>query len=195
MISRKSLTHKLVGEILEEADLINPGQIQVALMEQSIYTHLRLGEIFVLHNWLKPETADFFGEEIKRIINETQKKQIGYYLLKAGLLDEQEIRAILWEQKQLGVKFGALAVLKGFIKQKTLTFFLDYFTPDIDRTTDFQYRDKTTINSKRETLNQKTLTSSSDTSHTLSETPTYKKTFTSYEELIEEGLDDIPWVN
>ncbi|WP_017293756.1 hypothetical protein [Geminocystis herdmanii] len=196
MIPKKSLKDKLFGEILEEAGLILPGQIQVALMEQTIYTDLKLGEILVLHNWIQQQTADFFGEKIKIIIQETKKRKLGYYLSEAGLLGENQIKAIIEEQKKLGVKFGALAVLKGCIKQDTLTFFLDNFVPDNGKTTDFQYLDKTTINSKRETKKQQQ--QEIDRNIILSDTEiitSSKTTVHNYEELLQEGLDDIPWVN
>ncbi|BAQ64281.1 hypothetical protein [Geminocystis sp. NIES-3709] len=200
MTSVKSLTDKLVGEILEEAGLIHPGQIQVALMEQSIYTHLKLGEILVLHNWVTQQTADFFGEEIKRLIKETKKRQIGYYLRQAGLLEDHDIKAIIEEQKKLGVKFGSLAVLRGCIKQETLTFFLNHFVPEISKDTHLQYADKITMSSKRQTYAQgkKNTNRIILTPETYSDSKlitTGKKTLHNYEELLEEGLDDIPWVN
>lgn len=196
MIPKKSLKDKLLGEILEEAGLILPGQIQVALMEQTIYTELKLGEILVLHNWIEQQTADFFGEKIKIIIQETEKRKLGYYLSEAGLLGEDQINAIIEEQKKLGVKFGALAVLKGCIKQDTLTFFLDNLMPNKEKTTDFQYLDKTTINSKRETLNQQQkIVDRNIVNVNTKIIPPSKTTLHNYEELLEEGLDDIPWVN
>ncbi|MGI0482382.1 hypothetical protein ACN4EE_16565 [Geminocystis sp. CENA526] len=196
MTPKKPLTDKLLGEILEDAGLILPGQIQVALMEQTIYTDLKVGEILVLHNWITQQTADFFGEKIKILIKETQKRQLGYYFHQAGLLAEKQIQAIIEEQKKLGVKFGSLAVLKGCIKQETLDFFLDNFVPDYAKTTDFQYLDQTTINSKRETYktsntNSKTEVISSNNEIIFSS----KTTLNSYEELLEEGFDEIPWLN
>ena len=46
------------------------------------------------------------------------------------MLDDNEIKAILDEQKQMGVRFGSLAVLRGALKQSTLDFFLEHLTPE-----------------------------------------------------------------
>ncbi|NCO75399.1 MAG: hypothetical protein GW795_13020 [Cyanobacteria bacterium] len=151
-MSKHILIKKPVGEILEEAGLINSGQIHVALIEQSIYTHLKLGEILALHGWIDQQTADFFAEKIKQLACDDKKQRMGYYFIEAGLLKEKDIKAILDEQEQLGIKFGSLAVLKGYIKQETLTFFLTHFAPEGIDTNAIQYLDKTTINSKRATI-------------------------------------------
>jgi hypothetical protein len=129
-MGKDTLIIKPIGEILREAGLIHSGQVQVALMEQAVHDNLKLGEILALHGWISPLTADFFGDKFKTLVKENQRKQIGNYFLQAGLLTENEINVILNEQKKGGVKFGSLAVLKGFIKEETLTFFLKYFHPE-----------------------------------------------------------------
>jgi hypothetical protein len=48
---------------------------------------------------------------------------LDYYLQQAALLDEKQIKIILQEPKQLWVRFGSVAVLKGWLKQETLDFF------------------------------------------------------------------------
>lgn len=118
-----------IGELLLKAALINLGQLQVALMEKDIYSHLRLGEILVLHGWLSQKTVDFFAEEWPRLIQDKEKHPIGFYLKKAGLLTEEQIQQILKEQWQIGYRFGALAVLNGWVKQETVNFFLQYVNP------------------------------------------------------------------
>ncbi len=121
-----SKKNKLIGKLLREAHLIDESKLKVALMEQKIYPELKVGEILYNHGWLKKKTADFFGKEIKILI-EKEKLLIGQYLYRAGLVSKKDIQNILNEQKQLGVKFGSVAVLKGFIKQETLDFFLEHF--------------------------------------------------------------------
>ena len=147
------LMTKPLGKILEEAGLINEGQLQVALLEQNIYPHLKIGEILALHCWIKQETADFFAEKIRIIIKkETFALQIGNFFNQAGLLSEKDIQNILTEQQKIGIKFGSTAVLKGLIKKQTLDFYLKYFTLETNQTTDFQYQDQDTLTQKRSSL-------------------------------------------
>ena len=146
------LMAKPLGKILEEAGLINQGQSEVVLMEQNIYDNLKFGEILVLHGWLKQETADFFAETMRQLIKkETFDLQIGKFFKQAGLLSEQDIQSILNEQKNTGIKFGSIAVLKGFIKEQTLDFFLKYFSGTHEKS-DLQYKDKDTLTERRLSL-------------------------------------------
>ena len=151
-----NLIKKPLGEVLEEAGLINEGQLKVVLMEQDIYDHLKFGEILALHGWLKQETADFFAEKMRQLIRkENFDLQIGNLLNQAGLLSEEDIRDILNEQKKTGVKFGSIAVLKGLIAKQTLDFFLKYLTLKAHEKSDFQYKDKDTLTQKRLSLQNK----------------------------------------
>lgn len=52
-----------IGQILKQAGLLNEGQIQVALMDQS-YSGLLFGEILVARGWIKPETITFFLDHL-----------------------------------------------------------------------------------------------------------------------------------
>lgn len=147
------LITKPLGEILEEAGLINQGQLQVVLMEQNTYRDLKIGEILALHGWLKQETADFFAETMRQLIKkETFDLQIGKFFYQASLLSQKDIQDILNEQKKTGVKFGSIAVLKGFIKEQTLDFYLENFTLKTNKKSDFQYKDKETLTQKRLSL-------------------------------------------
>lgn len=128
---------KPVGQVLQEAGLINEGQLQVALIEQGIYTNLKLGEILALHGWVKQETADFFGEQMHYLIEKNIHVKIGNYFHQAGLLSQEDIDDILTEQKDLGIKFGSAAVLKGCLKQETLEFFLKYFALETENNQKF----------------------------------------------------------
>lgn len=119
-----------IGELLLKTGLINSSQLQVALMEKDIYTHLRLGEILALHGWLSQETIDFFVEEWPKLSQDKEKHPIGFYLKKARLLTEEQIQQILKEQWQTSYRFGALAVLNGWVKQETVNFFLQYINPN-----------------------------------------------------------------
>ncbi|MEA5532987.1 hypothetical protein [Crocosphaera sp. XPORK-15E] len=120
----KTYWNPLLGEILREADLINSAQLQTALMDKSEHKWQRIGEILALRGWLKQETVDFFAEEWKTCLQQGAQYPIGEYLKQAALINEAQIQQILKEQQQLKLKFGEIAVAKGFVKQTTIDFFL-----------------------------------------------------------------------
>lgn len=123
---------KPLGEILQEASLVSATQIEEALREQSSPKKARIGEILADHGWIKQETADFFAQYWRSIVNQKGKKPLGYYLIAAGLLNEEQISTILGEQKQrkLWIRLGASAVIKGWIKQSTVDFFVEHLFPE-----------------------------------------------------------------
>jgi hypothetical protein len=123
-------TRSLIGQKLQEADLISEAQIDIAVTTQASYPDLRLGQILALRGWIKQQTADFFDREWETLLNQRRRQPLGYYLKSAGLLDERHIKLILNEQASTGIKFGSLAVLKGFVKQGTLKFFLKHLAPE-----------------------------------------------------------------
>lgn len=120
---------KLFGMVLREADLVSIPQIQLALQSQKDHPQLRLGDILALRGWLKPETADFLVQDWPKLLQQKEKKPLGYYLQKSALLEEKQIKAILEEQKASGIRFGTVAVLQGLLKSTTLDFFLMYLFP------------------------------------------------------------------
>ena len=117
----------LLGEILQSAGLLSEAQIEVAIYEQSLYPHLKIGEIFALRNWLKQETADFFAEKWFYLVKEQQKKNLGYYLQQSGLLNEKQVKYLLTFQKQqvVWLRLGQLAVDHGYLRGETLDFLLE----------------------------------------------------------------------
>lgn len=128
LLPPKTISKKLLGEILQEAGLVSPAQIQMALQDQSLYEDMRLGEILALRGWVKQETADFLVEQLPKICKQPNKKPLGIYLKEAALLDDEQIKIILEEQKlnlDHRTRFGKLVVLKGWLKQSTVDFFLD----------------------------------------------------------------------
>ena len=123
---------KRIGEILLAADLVSPAQINVALQDQQ-YHQLHLGEILALRGWIKQETADFFARQWPETTKTDGKLPLGYYFKEAALLNESQIEAILAEQKIHWLKFGAIAVLKGWVKQTTVDFFIANLFPEYQR--------------------------------------------------------------
>ncbi|HAC63083.1 MAG TPA: hypothetical protein DCF68_05970 [Cyanothece sp. UBA12306] len=126
----KTYWHPRLGEILIKADLINFGQLAKVLEDQVKYEGLRLGEILAIRGWVKQGTADFFAEQWLDCLKQPQKERLGDYLQKASLLNAQQINTILAEQQRLRLKFGAVAVLHGWVKPSTLGFFLQHLFPE-----------------------------------------------------------------
>ena len=129
-LSKLSSSTKL-GELLQLADLVSPLQIELALQEQIYQSpELKIGEILALRGWLKPETADFFAHLWPTLLHQKRSLPLGYYLTEAALLDDRQISTILAKQKhrhkhrQSWLKFGELVVVKGWLKQTTIDFFL-----------------------------------------------------------------------
>ncbi|MEM9274618.1 MAG: pentapeptide repeat-containing protein [Cyanobacteria bacterium P01_F01_bin.143] len=122
-----SCAKKPLGQILIEAGLVTVYQIELALEEQK-QSGLRIGEILVLHNWIKQETVDFFAERWSKILEEKTKQPLIYYFHESGLLDTIQINAIVRSQKLDNdkVKFHHLAVKEGLLKQITVDFFLSH---------------------------------------------------------------------
>jgi hypothetical protein len=114
---------QLLGEILQEAALISAAQLEVALRDQQSY-QLPLGEILHLRGWLNQETADFFVEQWSCLLNNSSRHPLGYYFQRASLLEAEQINAILQEQKQMGIRFGTVAVVKGWLKKGTVDYFV-----------------------------------------------------------------------
>lgn len=125
----KNRADKPLGEILQEADLVSASQVKIALQDQEQYSELRIGEILSLRGWIKQETADFFAEHWHKLKTGEPKQPLGQYLKQAALLDENQIQTIVCEQEQTNMKFGSLAVYKGWLKQTTVNFFLNALSP------------------------------------------------------------------
>lgn len=118
---------KPLGEILIEAGLIPIHQLELALHEQK-HTGMRVGEILILHGWIKTETVNFFAEQWFEEIAESKKKPLVYYFTQAGLLNTEQVKAIarLQKLKHKKTRFHRLAVEQGYLKQSTVDFFLAY---------------------------------------------------------------------
>lgn len=116
-----------LGAILQQAGLVSAEQVRQALEQQKQNGKSpRIGEILANKGLINPQTADFFAERWFRIADEQPKQPLGQYLKQAALLNEEQIQIILAEQKQTQVKFGELAIAKGWLKRATLNFFLRY---------------------------------------------------------------------
>lgn len=120
----------LLGTVLQQAGLVSNDQVKTALLQQKqTGNDLRIGEILASQGRIDPKTADFFAERWSTVTKEKAQLPIGQYLKQAALLNERQIQEILEEQQQSKLKFGEMAIAKGWLKPATVRFFLKYLTP------------------------------------------------------------------
>ena len=124
----KNLVIKPLGKALEKAGLISDWQIRIALDIQSKNKQVKFGKILVSQGIVKQQTVDFFADQLPQLLQQQKNKPLGYYLQKASLIDAQQIEIVLEEQKQTKLLFGELILEKGWLKEKTLNFFLKYLS-------------------------------------------------------------------
>ena len=113
-----------IGLLLQKAGLISSQQLEAALKVQQQHSEMKLGDILVLRDGIKPKTIDFFANRWQDFVDRGQQFPIGYYLQKAFLLNKQQIEVILAEQEYTPRKFGEIAVEKGWLSPQTVEFFL-----------------------------------------------------------------------
>lgn len=113
-----------LGQLLQQAGLISAEQVTEILQEQAHESHMRFGELLVRRGWLQPETVEFFADLFPQLAIANPKEPLGHYLKKAALLTDDQIDAILNYQRHTGLRFGEIAVLKGWVKQETINLFL-----------------------------------------------------------------------
>ena len=136
--------------MLVKAGLISEGQVEVALRdERHSQGHYRIGEILVLRGWLSTETVDFFVDTLPTLIDTSPKLRLGEYLTLAHLLTPEQVEDLLREQRQCPIRIGALAVIRGWIHQQTIDFFLDTFFPDSRQESELGIRVKATTIKRR----------------------------------------------
>ncbi|WP_019507425.1 tetratricopeptide repeat protein [Pleurocapsa sp. PCC 7319] len=120
-----------LGAVLQLAGLVSHKQLQHALQQQSQSNdNLRIGEILASQGSINSKTANFFAEQWPTLVAKKKQQPIGQYFKQAALLTEQQIQIILAEQMHTQLKFGELAIAKGWLKEKTVDFFLRYLASD-----------------------------------------------------------------
>ena len=129
----ENIVIKPLGQVLEQAGLISDFQIRTALEIQSTGLEIqskgyrvKFGTILVSQGIVKQKTVDFFAEQLPKLLEQPKTQPLGYYLQEAGLIDAQQIETLLEEQKQTGILLGELLLEKGWLKEKTLNFFLQH---------------------------------------------------------------------
>ncbi|VXD20353.1 UDP-N-acetyl-D-mannosaminuronic acid transferase [Planktothrix serta PCC 8927] len=119
-----------LGQLLRKAGLLSADQVNQVLEMQMEQPEKRFGDFIVEFGWLEQETVDFFADYLPDLALSKHRHPLGYYLYKAKLLNEAQIDLILEEQGELNLRFGEVAVMKGWIKQQTLDTVLDYLTQE-----------------------------------------------------------------
>lgn len=116
-----------LGSILQQAGLVSAEQVNQAQKQQKQGKNsLTIGEILAQEGNISPATADFFAKRWSSLVAKKSEQPIGQYLKQAALLNEEQIQVILAEQENSKLKFGEVAIAKGWLKPATLDFFLTH---------------------------------------------------------------------
>jgi hypothetical protein len=91
---------------------------------------MRIGEILALRGWIAEETVDFFELLWDMRKQQANRQNIGQYFVEARLMTEAQVEDVLAEQRSSPLRFGEIAVLKGYLKQETVRFFVKHLFPD-----------------------------------------------------------------
>lgn len=187
--------------MLTEAGLISDGQLQTALYDQQIYQDMRLGEILASRGWLSQATVDFFGEMLQSNQIKHVKLLLGECFLKAELVDQQQVNNVLEEQKINHLRFGAIAVLKGYISQTTLNFFLQHLNKPQSAGQDYLKQNteltRKTFNRRKQQTAIQEITFGDDETIILKEAdpaPIQTQNLPSYHAKAKAGRQEINWI-
>lgn len=177
-----------LGELLQRAGLLSAGQLEVVLQDQKWQPDLRIGDILELRGWVRRDAIEFFADQWPRLASGGRDRPIGHYFQQAGLLDSQQVNALLREQEQAGLRIGALAVLHGWLSQETLDWFLQSLAPEESGASAFIKR---TPSNHRDRLSQ---TEQSQSAQPATQAqPSWQEAVT--EPPAQPSLDDISWVD
>lgn len=119
-----------ITDTLIQAGLLNEVQVQVALYDQKVNPNMRISEILALRGWIAEETVDFFELIWDMRRKQFDRENIGQYFVEARLMTDAQVDDVLEEQRSSPLRFGEIAVLKGYVKQETVSFFLKHLFPD-----------------------------------------------------------------
>lgn len=98
-------------------------QTQLYQFQCTIKEYNRLAEF---ENWSTEDRINFLVEELPKLAK--NKNPLGQYLKAAKLLTDNQIEQILAEQKTSELRFGEIAIAKGWLKPMTIEFFLETFS-------------------------------------------------------------------
>jgi hypothetical protein len=79
-----------LGTYLVEAGLLTLAQVEVALNDQLLMTHMRFGDVLVARGWIKQQTIDFLMQKLiepeRQAAKEQERKE---KLARAALLESR----------------------------------------------------------------------------------------------------------
>ncbi|MBD1874882.1 hypothetical protein H6F75_15450 [Nodosilinea sp. FACHB-131] len=181
-----------LGEMLQRAGLLSQAQLDVVLQDQQWQPDLRIGDILELRGWVKRDAIEFFAEQWPQLATAGRDNPIGYYFQQAGLLNSQQVDALLKEQKQAGLRIGALAVLHGWLSQETLDWFLRSLAPEESASSAFMKRKQA---NESDRLNQAGQAQSKPQATQAQPSPQTTVEGSPAKEPTEPTVDDISWVD
>ncbi|MEB3224577.1 MAG: hypothetical protein VKJ86_02100 [Synechococcus sp.] len=124
---------KLIHTLIQ-AGLLTEVQAQVARHDLQVHPEMSLGDVLSLRGWAAEETIDFFELLWELRHSQPERSKIGQYLLEAHLITQEQLEDILQSQKHdtwgRSLRFGEIAVLKGYVKPNTMRFFVEHLFPD-----------------------------------------------------------------
>lgn len=164
-----------LGAILQQAGLVSAEQVNQALEQQKqINSNLTIGEILASQGRIDSKTVAFFAQSWSSLIKEKPKQPIGQYLKQAALLNDEQIQAILSEQRNSQRKFGEVAISKGWLKETTLNFFLEYLQGKLE-SAPYTNLEPSVTTAKTVSMTQKDFSRSSRELTNLSRDPDYSQ--------------------
>jgi type IV pilus assembly protein PilB len=107
----RSFSSSLIGQRLIEAGYLTDLQLKEALAAQ-VETGLLLGEVCMLKGWLT-------YPQVKECLP-TLRSKLGEKLLALGYITIEQLWLALFEQRQTGVRLGAILVDRGWVDRAVL---------------------------------------------------------------------------
>ncbi|WP_190694083.1 hypothetical protein [Nodosilinea sp. FACHB-141] len=178
--------------MLQRAGLLSQAQLDVVLQDQQWQPDLRIGDILELRGWVKRDAIEFFAEQWPKLATIGRDNPIGYYFQQAGLLNSQQVDALLREQAQAGLRIGALAVLHGWLSQETLDWFLRSLAPEESASSAFMKRKQ---GNGSDRISQAGQAQSKPQATQVQPSPPKTVTAPPAKEPTKPSLDDISWVD
>ncbi|MGK7907451.1 MAG: sugar transferase [Synechococcus sp.] len=124
-LAARRLTQLELVNILLEAELIDRDQLSSAMDLQQSSNGLTIGDAFVEQQILSRETVDFFIHQFPILKASPSSANLGLILRSAGLMTAyQESEVLRFQRMNPSFRFGEIAVLFGYCKQKTLDLLL-----------------------------------------------------------------------
>lgn len=113
-----------IGQLMQQAGLLSPHQVENVLREQYQHPERRFGEILHQRGWAAPETVEFFLKS--RQSRRFGQHRLGDYLTAAALISEDQLQSLLSEQASVPLRLGELAIQRGWVQPATVHWFLTF---------------------------------------------------------------------